>query len=89
MSDSVQQYVEVCHCGHSKHAHFELKHTCLGMLCECKQYADRDDPLPKPPTRLQPQSFNDVDDWADTQRVPITHPMGCTCSVCAFNFGVP
>jgi hypothetical protein len=39
---------EICHCGHDKATHFEEKHTCLGMRCDCEEFVHRDDPKPKP-----------------------------------------
>ncbi len=91
MSERIEMYVNVCHCGHSKSAHYEEQHTCLGMLCECEKYTDRDDPLPKKMKASPPIPLFD-EEAIDTPRYPIaptTHPLGCTCSVCAFNFGVP
>ncbi len=86
------RYIEVCHCGHSKSAHYEEKHTCLGMLCECDSYTDRDDPKPK--TVSIPFKLPFSMDFASTP-TPVmpsgtpTHPTGCTCAVCAYSFGTP
>lgn len=33
-----------CHCGHAKETHFEKKHTCLGIHCECRKYQLYSDP---------------------------------------------
>lgn len=88
---SYVRYVTVCHCGHDKASHFEEKHTCLGMLCECKAYADRDKPPPpKPKAIVYPviNPFDDFDNCPDTPRID-THPTGCTCAVCAWTYGVP
>ncbi len=95
-------YVEICHCGHNKATHFEEKHTCLGMLCDCKRYTDRDDPLPSEMKAAAPfpNWENDFDDIQDIDDGPITlpmipiinippHPHGCPCAICAYNFGVP
>ncbi len=64
MSDRVQQYVEVCHCGCAKATHWEEKHNCLGMQCECRMYIDRDDPDRKERTKkaqATPLPFDDID----------------------------
>lgn len=69
-------YVEVCHCGHNKATHFEEKHTCLGMLCDCKKYIDRDDPLPSE-IKAAPRVPEFDLDWDDDDgNGPITLPMG-------------
>jgi len=45
--DRIQQYREICHCGHDKATHFpdvvgprgvRLLGACLGVLCDCTYY---------------------------------------------------
>ncbi len=84
-------YLEVCHCGHNKVTHFEEKHTCLGMLCDCKRYIDRDDPKPsaiKAAAPVHPIDWGDV--WDDDGPItlpmipiPVSHSKGCMCPLCA------
>lgn len=41
-----------CHCGHAKETHFEKKHSCLGVYCECRKYQLYSDPyVNEPPTQ--------------------------------------
>lgn len=81
----------ICHCGHDKATHFEQEHTCLGMLCDCPSYADREVPRPKakpviayPVIDLLPDDF---DPCPDTPRM--AHPAGCICAICLYWFGTP
>ncbi len=82
-------WAQVCHCGHDRASHFEGKHTCLGMLCDCRAYADREVPKPKagpayPKINPMPDDF---DPSPDTPRMPC--PPGCVCPACLFWFGTP
>lgn len=77
----MSMYIEVCHCGHDRVSHFECKHTCLGMHCECRMYIHRDDPdraeRMKDPNAPKP--------WTDAERdlpTPVIHPVWCTCPDC-------
>lgn len=90
--------LRICHCGHDRDSHFESKHTCLGMLCDCRSYRDRDIPLPKPPPRQKaiampaPDDDDDTGDPPPSTQPPSTlrmHPVGCICAACAFMYGVP
>ncbi len=78
-----------CHCGHDKATHYEEKHTCLGMLCDCSRYTHRDDPLPKV-TLIYPKiiGFVDCDDAVDTPRIP-SCPSFCRCIDCLLAAGAP
>ncbi len=75
--------LRICHCGHDISTHHEQVHTCLGMLCDCTSYRDRDIPLPKPVPKskaIQMPPPDDGDPPPSTLRVP--HPQWCLCSVC-------
>ncbi len=76
--------LRICHCSHDISSHFEGKHTCLGMLCDCTSFRNRDVPLPKPLPRVKATPMPAPDDVD-----PITHPTGCLCSVCAYRWGTP
>lgn len=56
--------LEICVCGHNKATHFKEKHTCLGMLCECKEYVDRNTPPKERLTQEMPAAAPiDKDAW--------------------------
>lgn len=46
MTDSIQQYKQVCSCGHDKATHHEGQHNCLGVYCECKSFHKEGTPAP-------------------------------------------
>lgn len=87
--------VTVCHCGHDVATHFEEKHTCLGMRCDCEKYTHRDDPLPKK-RAVRPKhashcrclACKEADgtlgtaDHQDQIVTPMIHPGWCTCDDC-------
>lgn len=79
----------MCHCGHRQDSHHESKYTCLGMLCDCASYRDRELPLPKA-TKPAPM-FTPDDEEPETPRIGAgtSHPTWCTCSVCMLGFGGP
>ncbi len=88
------RYIEQCHCGHAKATHWEEKHNCLGMLCECRMYIDRDDPDRKERTQapapvLPTVNVTEYVDWVSvTPMVP--HPWWCACTDCvAAGAGMP
>lgn len=39
---------ETCHCGHHKDTHFKSAGACLGVMCDCAEYADDQGPKPEP-----------------------------------------
>lgn len=80
-------YIRVCHCSHDISSHYEEKHTCLGMLCDCAAYADRDDPKPKKVTKTAPAPapVHDPDPGIATPVLP--HAMWCTCATCLAAWG--
>lgn len=68
---------EVCACGHDKATHYEKKHTCLGMACDCVRYRDENAPKEKDTVRSMPASAIDDDDRGRP------HADGsCRCSAC-------
>jgi hypothetical protein len=69
---------ELCHCGHHKDTHFDKKHCCLGMHCDCAAYRDVNDPLPTP---RKLGSHLEITDTKVTPLLP--HPMWCTCVDCS------
>jgi hypothetical protein len=70
----------LCHCGHDVSTHFDGKHTCLGMLCDCTSFRNRD--LPDPPKPKARVALPVDDGWSDP--TPQTHPTGCTCIICVW-----
>lgn len=75
----------VCHCGHDRDTHYESAHTCLGMLCDCKAYHDRERPLPKPVRVAAPPP--DDAEAPPTPRIGGNHhPAGCQCLTCKWIF---
>ncbi len=89
------RYVTVCHCGHDKSTHHEEQHTCLGMLCDCTRYVDRDDPKPQAMKAAPPVPELDIEEECPPT-LPMfpaapayPHAVGCTCAVCAYMYGTP
>lgn len=62
---------ETCKCSHDKATHFDEKHACLGMLCDCSAYVDQNTPDP-PAVRPEPRT-NDNKPHAD---------YACPCDAC-------
>ena len=76
-------YVEVCHCGHDIATHFDEKHACLGMHCDCPKYVHRDDPdTRKQVLSYAPPAHPDRDRDTDPIITPVVHPLWCTCATC-------
>ena len=77
--------VEVCHCSHDRDSHYEHRHTCLAMLCDCQTYTHRDDPKPVIKPAPRPAKAAPVD--LPTPVLP--HAMWCTCPACLAIWGIP
>ena len=58
----MNQILEICHCGNDRASHFEGKHACLALACDCTSYVDRWDPKP-PPTKRSAEPGNSG--WVD------------------------
>ncbi len=90
------RYVQVCHCGHDKSSHYKDSETCLGMLCDCTRYVDRDDPKPQAMKAAPPVPVVEVEEECPPT-LPMfpaaapayPHAVGCTCAVCAYMYGAP
>lgn len=82
--------VQICHCGHDKDTHFERRHTCLGVHCECLAFVHRDDPdRPERTAKRNPRpdGWDGVPDCAypdpqDSIVTPLVHPSWCMCGQC-------
>ncbi len=70
--------LRICHCSHDRDTHYESQHSCLGMLCDCTSYRDRDVPLPKP-VKAAP-----VVEEESPVTPRVSHPQWCTCPACMF-----
>lgn len=55
--------MELCKCGHHKDTHFESKHTCLGTLCSCERYRDKDAPERKEALKMSVEVSFDPESW--------------------------
>jgi hypothetical protein len=95
MSD-FEMYVRVCHCGHHKTSHYEESGTCLGVLCDCSRYTDRDDPKPQAMKAAPVVPDLDIEEdcpitlpMIPVPSNPYPHPTGCVCSACQFWYGTP
>ena len=78
MSDRVEIYRHTCHCGHDRDTHFERRHACLGMRCDCDAYVNEHAPKRTqqiPAAQPIPDPWGDpyVDDFVDDTE-PATDP---------------
>ncbi len=63
---------QVCHCQHDKDTHHDKRHNCLAVHCDCREYVNENDPLPK---RRQTFPAARPVDEEDFDSCPITWPM--------------
>lgn len=55
-------YKNECKCGHHRDSHFEGKHSCLGLYCECTRFWKEGEPEPKVEAKPPPPAH----DWQPT-----------------------
>lgn len=81
--------LQICHCSHDIASHFKDKHTCLGMLCDCTKFRNRDVPLPPPVKAIKRIAPIDDDDGDPPPTPRMAHPPFCNCAVCVYGLGQP
>lgn len=69
----MNQFKEICRCGHDKDTHYKKREACLGVHCDCARYRDANDP-PEPETLRGIPVASNLKPHAD---------VWCPCQQCA------
>ena len=72
LPDSFSPFKQLCQCGHDVTSHFDKKHNCLGMYCDCKMYLKPGEKAPAPAPKPQPVYEPVGSDHDDGDSGPIT-----------------